>query len=114
MSSQRDLPRIDLRFAKLCMELDCNTVFDSVLFRHCPTCGSVEFYPLESWLNRERSEKAPAALGNLGVDRAVRVTSMPRALWLEERLREKRAASDTPIAAGPGTIQARARHRRVG
>ena len=56
MNFQRDLPRIDLRFAKLCMELDCNTVFDSAMFRHCPTCGSVEFYPLESWLNRERTE----------------------------------------------------------
>ena len=112
MSFQRDLPRIDLRFAKLCMELDCNTVFDSAMFRHCPTCGSVEFYPLESWLNRERSEKAPAALGNLSADRAVRVTSMPRALWLE-RLREKRAASDA-IATGPVTIQARARRLRVG
>ena len=113
MPFQRDLPRIDLRFAKLCMELDCNTVFDSAIFRHCPTCGGVEFYPLESWLNRERSEKAPAALGNLGADRAVRVTSMPRALWLE-RLREKRAASDARIATGPVKIQARARRRRVG
>jgi len=113
MSFQRDLPRIDLRFAKLCMELDCNTVFDSAMFRHCPTCGSVEFYPLESWLNRECSEKAPAALGNLGADRAVHVTSMPRARWLE-RLREKRAASDARIAAGPVKIQALARRRRVG
>ena len=113
MSSQRDLPRIDLRFAKLCMELDCNTVFDSALFRHCPTCGSVEFYPIESWLDRERSEKAPVALGDLGVDRAVRVTSMPRPLWLE-RLREKRTVSDARIAAGPVKIQASARRRRVG
>ena len=113
MSSQRDLPRIDLRFAKLCMELDCNTVFDSALFRHCPTCASVEFYPLESWLNRERSEKAPVVLGNLGVDHAVRVTPTPRARWLE-RLREKRTASDARIAAGPVKIQASARRRRVG
>lgn len=113
MSFQRDLPRIDLRFAKLCIELDCNTVFDSAMFRHCPTCGSVEFYPLESWLNRERLEKAPAAVGNLSADRAVRVTSMPRALWLE-RLREKRAASDARIAEGPVKIQAHARRRRVG
>jgi len=113
MNSQRDLPRIDLRFAKLCMELDCNTVFDSALFRHCPTCGSVEFYPLESWLNRERSEKAPVTLGSLGVDRAVHVTSMPRPLWLE-RLREKRAASDARMSAGPAQIQIRARRRRVG
>ncbi len=112
MNSQRDLPRMDLRFAKLCMELDCNTVFDSALFRHCPTCGSVEFYPLESWLNRERPEKAPVALGNV-VDRAVHVTSMPRPLWLE-RLREKRAASDARLTAGPVKIQAHARRRRVG
>ena len=110
MSSQRDLPRIELRFAKLCMELDCNTVFDSALFRHCPTCGSVEFYPLESWLNRERAQKAPVVYD---ADRAVTVTSMPRALWLE-RLREKRAASDARIAVNPVKAQPRARHRRVG
>ena len=110
MSFQRDLPRIDLRFAKLCMELDCNTVFDSAMFRHCPTCGSIEFYPLESWLNRERSEKAPVVLGNL--DHAVRVTSMPRPMWLE-RLRAKRAESDARLAAGPARIQARVRRRRA-
>jgi len=107
MSFQRDLPRIDLRFAKLCMELDCNTVFDSARFRHCPTCGSVEFYPLESWLNRERSEKAPVALGNPGV----RVTALPRPLWLE-RLRAKRAESDARLAAGP-KVQTRVRRRRA-
>ena len=110
MSFQRDLPRIDLRFAKLCMELDCNTVFDSAMFRHCPTCGSVEFYPLESWLNRERAEKASVALGN--VDHAVRVTSMPRPVWLE-RLRAKRAESDARLAAGPVKIQARIRRLRA-
>ena len=83
MNFQRDLPRIDLRFAKLCMELDCNTVFDSAMFRNCPTCGSIEFYPLESWLNRERSEKASVVIGNVSVDRAVHVGAMPRPLWLE-------------------------------
>lgn len=112
MSSQRELPRIDLRFAKLCMELECNTVFDSAMFRHCPTCGSVEFYPLESWLNRERSEKAPVAINNVNVDRAVRVTAMPRPLWLE-RLRAKRAESDARLAAGPAEIEARMRRRRA-
>jgi hypothetical protein len=112
MSFQRDLPRIDLRFAKLCMELDCNTVFDSAMFRHCPTCGSVEFYPLESWLNRERSEKAPVVLGNHNVDRAVRVTALPRPVWLE-RLRAKRAESDARLAAGPAKIETRVRRRRV-
>jgi hypothetical protein len=111
MSFQRDLPRIDLRFAKLCMELDCSTVFDSAMFRHCPTCGSVEFYPLESWLNRERSEKAPVVLGNHNVDHAVRVTALPRPVWLE-RLRAKRAESDARLAAGP-KIETRVRRRRA-
>ena len=55
MTPEVDTLRIDLRYAKLCMELDCNTIFDSVRHRHCPTCGSVESYPLESWLNRDRS-----------------------------------------------------------
>ena len=112
MSFGRDLPRIDLRFAKLCMELDCNTVFDAAMFRNCPTCGSIEFYPLESWLNRERSEKAPVVIGNVNVDRAVRVAAMPRPLWLE-RLRAKRAESDARLAAGPAKIQARVRRRRA-
>jgi hypothetical protein len=112
MSSQRDLPRMDLRYAKLCMELDCNTVFDSAMFRHCPTCGSVEFYPLESWLNRERADKAPVVIGNVNVDRAMRVAAMPRPLWLE-RLRAKRAESDARLAAGPAKMPARVRRRRA-
>src|SRR5262249_44719596 len=53
MRLEKDPFRIDLRSAKLCMELDCNTVFDATMYRHCPTCGSIEFYPLESWLNRD-------------------------------------------------------------
>jgi len=103
MNFQRDLPRIDLRLAKLCIELDCSTVFDSAMFRHCPTCGSAEFYPLESWLNRERSVKASVA------DRAVGVTAMPRPLWLQ-RLRAK---SDARLAATPDKIEARARGWRA-
>jgi len=103
MNFQRDLPRIDLRLAKLCIELDCSTVFDSAMFRHCPTCGSDEFYPLESWLNRERSVKASVA------DRAVGVTAMPRPLWLQ-RLRAK---SDARLAATPDKIEARARGWRA-
>jgi len=113
---QDDLPRIDLRFAKLCMELDCNTVFDSARFRHCPTCGSIEFYPLESWLNRERSEKVTAGLPNLpnlSADRADRDAALPRPLWLE-RLRAKRAASDARMAPGPLNIPGGGRRRRVG
>jgi hypothetical protein len=103
MNFQRDLPRIDLRLAKLCIELDCSTVFDSAMFRHCPTCGSAEFYPLESWLNRERSVKASVA------DRAVGVTAMPRPLWLQ-RLRAK---SDARLAATPDKIETRARGWRA-
>jgi len=95
------------------MELECSTVFDSARFRHCPTCGSIEFYPLESWLNRERSEKAAAALPSLSADRAVRAASLPRPLWLE-RLRAKRAAGDARIAAGPSKIPGGGRRRRVG
>jgi hypothetical protein len=112
MSSQRDLPRIDLRYAKLCMELDCSTVFDSAMFRNCPTCGSVEFYPLESWLNRERADRAPVVIGNVNVDRAVRVAAVPRPLWLE-RLRAKRAESDARLAVGPAKVQARIRRRKA-
>ena len=112
MSSQGELPRIELRFAKLCMELDCNTVFDSAMFRHCPTCGSVEFYPLESWLNRERAEKVSVTLGASVVDRAVRVNAMPRPLWLQ-RLRAKRAESDARLAVAPDKNPARVRRRRA-
>jgi hypothetical protein len=112
MNLQRELPRMGLRFAKLCMELDCNTVFDSATFRHCPTCGSVEFYPLESWLNRERPETASVVIGDLDVDRAGQVTAMPRPLWLE-RLRAKRAESDGRLTGGPIKLQARLRRRRA-
>jgi hypothetical protein len=46
------------------MELDCNTIFDAGMYRHCPTCGSAESYPLETWLNRERMRKpARSAFG---------------------------------------------------
>jgi len=81
------------------MELDCNTIFDSAMYRHCPTCASVEFYPLETWLNRHRAPKAASA------DTVPRVKFTPRALWLA-RLREKRAE--------PLKLQARAQRRRAG
>jgi hypothetical protein len=55
MTVERDAFRIDLRSAKLCMDLDCNTIFDATRYRDCPTCGSIEFYPLEPWLNRRRA-----------------------------------------------------------
>ena len=98
MNSERDLSRIDLRAAKLCMELDCNTIFDNAMYQHCPTCGSVEFYPLETWLNRDQSRRAPRA------DATVPVRATPRSLWLG-RLREKRETLK---------LQPRAQRRRAG
>jgi len=54
MSVERDAFRTTLRVARLCLELDCNTIFDSARHRECPTCGSAEAYPLETWINRCR------------------------------------------------------------
>ena len=54
MNVEREAFRTTLRAARLCMELDCNTIFDSGGYRECPTCGSAEGYPLETWLNRYR------------------------------------------------------------
>jgi hypothetical protein len=113
MRLQHDLPRIDLRFAKLCMELDCNTVFDSALFRHCPTCGSVEFYPLESWLNRERLPNTASPqklLDALGGDAASRVE---RARWLR-RLRETRVEGTADLETSPLKLRIRNPRRRAG
>jgi hypothetical protein len=64
------------------MELDCNTIFDARMYRHCPTCGSVESYPLEAWLNRERSRKPVRAA--FSVDTAPKPASRSRFI---ERLR---------------------------
>jgi len=114
MTARMDLTRIDLRAAKLCMELDCNTIFDTALYRHCPTCGSVESYPLESWLNRDRLPKTSAvALDALSTDAGTRRKSTPRALWLS-RLRERRAESDARIAPRPAALRPRMPRRRVG
>jgi hypothetical protein len=43
---------VDLRSASLCIELDCNTVFDGTAYRHCPRCGNAECFPLALWLDR--------------------------------------------------------------
>ena len=43
---------VDLRSAALCIELDCNTVFDGTTYRHCPRCGNAECYPVALWLDR--------------------------------------------------------------
>jgi hypothetical protein len=101
-----ELSRMDLRAAKLCMELDCNTIFDTALYRHCPTCGSVESYPLESWLNRDRLPRPAAA-------RPGSLPSTPRAVWLEQ-LRGKRAGSAGRLAVEPLKLRVRALRRRAG
>ena len=106
MRLERDPFRIDLRAAKLCMELDCNTVFDAGLYRQCPTCGSVEFYPLESWLNRDREQKHQSG-ASISAFR-----SGPRALWLE-RLRGARAGSLARGVAASVRARSRSAQRRV-
>ena len=60
MNVERDAFRTTLRDARLCLELDCNTIFDSARNRECPTCGSVEAYPLETWLNLHALDHRPA------------------------------------------------------
>jgi hypothetical protein len=96
---EKDTFRIELRNAKLCMELDCNTIFDAGVHRHCPTCGGAEFYPLESWLNRDRTQRRPPARRE---DRAAAFAvspSVPRPLWLE-RVAGGRVESESEMAAG--------------
>jgi len=105
MNVERDQFRIDLRSAKLCMELDCNTIFDAARYRDCPTCGSVEFYPLETWLNRERAEKAPALRG-AGTEPVGGFKSVARATWLE-RVRGTGSESDVPVGLRVRAVQRR-------
>ena len=113
MKLEKDPFRMDLRYAKLCMELDCNTVFDASMYRHCPACSSVEFYPLESWLNRDRSQRTPVAVPAPG-DATEGLASTPRALWLA-RLRAARAESESRDVATPARLRARfAQRRRAG
>ena len=45
---------VDLRAAALCLELDCNAVFDGSMGAPCPRCGSVMSHPLAAWLDRAR------------------------------------------------------------
>ena len=42
---------IRLAKASLCLDLDCNMVFDSSISARCPSCFSGEFFPLAGWLN---------------------------------------------------------------
>ena len=112
MTVQMDLSRMELRAAKLCIELDCNTIFDAADLRHCPTCGSFEFYPLESWLNRDRLPEKVSS--GAGVDALSRdAVQAERARWLR-RLRERRAESDARQDTHPLTLQTRGPRRRAG
>ena len=91
MSVERDAFRTTLRVARLCLELDCNTIFDSARNRECPTCGSAEAYPLETWLNRHRLH----ALDHRPVTRFPRTTATVPSLVR----RAVRAMEDTPRVA---------------
>ena len=60
MNVERDPFRIELRSARLCIELDCNTIFDAGRDQDCPACGSAVAYPLETWLNLRHGSIATA------------------------------------------------------
>lgn len=105
MTPEMDTFRIDLRYAKLCMELDCNTIFDSARHRHCPTCGSVESYPLESWLNRDRSAVSRRE------EWIEAIPSLARPVWME-RLAARRAQSDSQMVSVPAEARERVALRR--
>jgi hypothetical protein len=105
MTPEVETFRMDLRYAKLCMELDCNTIFDSVRHRHCPTCGSVESYPLESWLNRGRSASRPRE------EWIEAIPSLARPVWAE-RLASRRAQVDAEMVPVPAETRERVSLRR--
>jgi len=111
MNIEKDAFRMDLRSAKLCMELDCNTVFDASMYRHCPACSSAEFYPLESWLNRDRSQRTPVAVPAALSDVTDGLSSTPRALWLA-RLRAARVESESRGVGAPVRLRVRSALRR--
>ena len=50
------LAGVELSSAVLCLELDCNMVFDRSARERCPRCGGAESYPLAAWLDREGAE----------------------------------------------------------
>jgi hypothetical protein len=101
MKLEKDTFRIDLRSATICMELDCNTIFDAGMYRLCPTCGSAESYPLETWLNRERMRKpARSAFGaDTSLMTAPRTRSMDRFGRHSSRLRSQTVPVALPLRA---------------
>jgi hypothetical protein len=113
MEPRRDPFRIDLRSAKLCMELDCSTIYDAGTYQHCPTCGSAEHYPLESWLNRDRTRTATTAHSPRSAEAASAFLSISRARWLE-RLRAVREEGAAHGATTPVQLRPRLPRRRAG
>ena len=111
MTLDKDPFRMDLRSAKLCMELDCNTVFDASMYQHCPACTSAEFYPLESWLNRERPQRTPVTVPAALGDATDGLPSTARALW-RGRLRAAPAESESRGLGAPVRLCVRAALRR--
>jgi hypothetical protein len=67
-----DRPAFTLVSAALCVELDCNTVFDASAGAPCPRCGNAVSYPLAAWLNR--GAHAGARAGATGPVRALVVS----------------------------------------
>jgi hypothetical protein len=112
MTPEKDTFRIELRNAKLCMELDCNTVFDAVTYRHCPTCSSAEFYPLESWLNRDRRERREPTVREARTTVHAAISALPRPLWLD-RLYVPRG-SESELAGASVRPRRGAQRRRAG
>ena len=49
---QHRLDSIPMRYAVLCADDGCDTLFDTRQSRQCPQCGSVLFATVSRWLNR--------------------------------------------------------------
>jgi hypothetical protein len=67
-----DRPAFTLVSAALCVELDCNPVFDASAGAPCPRCGNAVSYPLAAWL--DRGAHAGARAGATGPVRALVVS----------------------------------------
>jgi hypothetical protein len=68
-----DRPAFTLLSAALCVELDCNTVFDASAGAPCPRCGNAVSYPLAAWL--DRGAHAGVRAGATGPVRALAVSA---------------------------------------
>jgi hypothetical protein len=64
---------VELGAAALCLELDCNTVFDGSMGAPCPRCGSVTSHPLAAWV--DRGSRAGARPGSPRPVQALAVSS---------------------------------------